>query len=86
MYETGTTRRQCAQVVVKNKRNALNNPNAGHGALIDVDYVLNSPMVSYPLTEMDISPHSDGAVVMVLAAEETAKALSDKPIWIRGIG
>ncbi len=86
LHETGTTRRQCAQVVVKNKRNALNNPNAGHGALIDVDYVLNSPMVSYPLTEMDISPHSDGAVVMVLAAEETARALSDKPIWIRGIG
>jgi acetyl-CoA C-acetyltransferase len=35
---------------------------------------------------MDISPHSDGAVVVVLAEEKTAKALSDKPIWIRGIG
>jgi acetyl-CoA C-acetyltransferase len=35
---------------------------------------------------MDISPHSDGAVVVVLAEEETAKALCDKPIWIRGIG
>jgi len=86
LFETGTTREQCAKVVVKNKKNALNNPYAGHGALIDTDYVLNSEVISYPLTQMDISPHSDGAVVVVLAEEETAKALSDKPIWIRGIG
>ncbi|NIQ39929.1 MAG: acetyl-CoA acetyltransferase, partial [Proteobacteria bacterium] len=39
-----------------------------------------------PLTQMDISPNSDGAVVVVLAEEKTAKTLSDKPIWIRGIG
>ncbi len=86
MYETGTTREQIAKVVVKNKRNALTNDLAAHGVLIDLDYVLHSEVVSYPLTQMDISPHSDGAVVMVLAEEETAKALSKKPIWIRGIG
>ncbi len=86
MYETGTTREQIARVVVKNKRNALTNDLAAHGVLIHMDYVLNSEIVSYPLTRMDISPHSDGAVVMVLAEEETAKALSEKPIWIRGIG
>lgn len=86
LYETGTTREQCAKVVVKNKKNALNNPLAGHGALIDSDYVLNSEVVSFPLTQMDISPHADGAVVVVLAEEKTARALSDKPVWIRGIG
>jgi len=86
LYETGATRKQCAQVVVKNKRNALNNSFAGHGALIDCEYVLNSQVISFPLTQMDISPHSDGAVVMVLAEENTAKRLSEKPIWIRGIG
>ncbi len=86
MYETGTTREQIARVVVKNKRNALTNDLAAHGVLINMDYVLNSEIVSYPLTRMDISPHSDGAVVMVLAEEETAKALSEKPIWVRGIG
>ncbi|MBM4330400.1 MAG: acetyl-CoA acetyltransferase [Deltaproteobacteria bacterium] len=86
LYETGTTREQCAKVVVKNKRNALSNPLAGHGVLIDANYVLKSETVSFPLTRMDISPHSDGAVVLVLAEEKRAKALSDKPIWIRGIG
>ena len=46
MYETGTTREQCAKVVVKNKRNALNNPYAGHSVLIETDYVLNSEVIS----------------------------------------
>ncbi len=86
LYETGTTREQCARVVVKNKRNALNNPLAGHGTSTHSDSVLHSEVVSFPLTQMDISPHSDGAVVVVLAEEETARALSDKPIWVRGIG
>jgi acetyl-CoA C-acetyltransferase len=86
LYETKTTREQCAKVVVKNKLNALNNSYAGHGAKITIEDVLNSEIVSYPLTRLDISPSSDGAVVMVLASEETAKKLSKKPIWIRGVG
>lgn len=86
LYESKTTRKQCAKVVVKNKRNALINPYAGHGAKIAVEDVLNSEIVSYPLTRLDISPNSDGAVVMVLASKETAKKLTDKPVWIRGVG
>jgi acetyl-CoA C-acetyltransferase len=85
-HETGTTREQCAQVVVKNKRNAMFNPFAGHGCDLTLDYVLDSPMVSAPLCEMDISPYADGAVVIVMATADTALALSDKPIWVRGIG
>lgn len=86
LHESGSTREQCAQVVVKNKRNALFNPLAGHGCDLTLDYVMQSPMVSYPLSELDISPYSDGAVIIVMATSEMALALSDKPIWIRGIG
>jgi len=86
LYESGATREQCAKVVVKNKKNALTNPLAGHGVQIDLECVLDSECISFPLTHMDISPTSDGAVVVVLAEEKTAKSLSDKPVWIRGIG
>jgi acetyl-CoA C-acetyltransferase len=86
LYETGTTREHCARVVVKNKRNAMFNPLANHGCDLTQQYVLDAPMVSFPLTELDISPYSDGAVVIVMATAETALALSDKPIWVRGIG
>lgn len=86
LYETGTTREQCAQVVVKNRKNALWNPSAGHGVSLRKEEVLASPMISYPLSSLDISPHSDGAIVIILAAAERAKALCQKPIWIEGMG
>jgi acetyl-CoA C-acetyltransferase len=85
MHETGTSRRQCANVVVKNRLNALDNPLAGHGTVLDVEYVLDSEMVSWPLTRMDVSQYSDGAIVLVLAKESTARALRGDPVWIRGI-
>lgn len=85
LHETGTTRRQCASVVVKNRRNALDNPLAGFGTKVDEDYVLGSEMVTFPLTRMDISQFADGAVVLVLARESTAKALKGNPVWVRGV-
>jgi len=85
LYETGTIREQCARVVVKNKRNAMFNPLAGYGCDLPLEYVLTSEMVSYPLTELDISQYSDGAVVIVMAKADVAKSLSKKPIWVRGI-
>jgi acetyl-CoA C-acetyltransferase len=86
LHETGTTREQCAQVIVKNKRNAMFNPLAGHGCDLSLDYVLESEMVSYPLTELDISPYSDGGVLIVMANAEVARDICKKPIWVRGIG
>jgi acetyl-CoA C-acetyltransferase len=83
---TGASREQCALVVAKNKRNALYNPIAAYGANIAVEAVLESDMVAYPLSRLDMSPHADGAVVMVLAGKERAEELSDLPIWIRGVG
>jgi acetyl-CoA C-acetyltransferase len=73
-------------VVAKNKLNALYNPVAAHGASIEVEDVLRSEMVSDPLSRMDMSPHADGAVVMVLASKEQAEELSNLPIWVRGVG
>jgi acetyl-CoA C-acetyltransferase len=85
MYETGTTRRQCAQVVVKNRHNGLHNPLAGHGSIVDLDFVLDAEPVSFPLSRMDIAQYSDGAIVLVLAKESTARALKGTPVWVRGI-
>lgn len=86
MYETKTTKEQCATVVVKNRRNALSNPYAAYGAKLTIDDVLNSEMMFYPLSRLDMSAPADGAIVMVLASEERARRLTDNPIWIRGVG
>lgn len=86
LYETKTTKKQCAHVVVKNKRNALDNPFAAYGAAITLNQVLEAEPYFYPLGKLDISPLADGCVVMVLASENVAKKLTDNPVWIKGVG
>ncbi len=86
LWATGATRQQCAQVVAKNKRNALYNPAAAYGASLEPDAVLEAEIIAYPLGQQDISPHADGAIVLVLAAEEVALSLDSDPIWIQGVG
>jgi acetyl-CoA C-acetyltransferase len=86
LHDTGTTRDHCAAVVVKNRRNALQNPTAAYGADLTLDQVMASGVVASPLSRLEISDHADGAVVMVLAEETTARRLSPHPVWVRGVG
>ena len=84
--ESGTTEEGCAHVVVKNKKNAMRNPLAGHEGDLTVDQVMQSQPMFEPLKKLDIAPLSDGAVVLILASEEKVKELTDTPVWIKGIG
>lgn len=86
LHASSATREQCAQVVAKNKYNALFNPAAAYGAAVSVDSLLRSDMISYPLSESDMAPHADGSIVVVLASADVARGLTKRPIWIRGIG
>ena len=86
LYDTGATEEHCALVVEKNKRNALANPLASYGAAITADDVLASRPLFEPLKELDVAPLADACIVMVLAAEEVAKKLTDTPIWVLGMG
>jgi len=86
LHETGNTRQHCAAVVVKNRFNALRNPSAPYGADLTLNDVLYGPPLSWPLGRRETSKEADGAIVMVLASEKAAKTLSEKPVWIRGIG
>jgi acetyl-CoA C-acetyltransferase len=86
LFETGTSREQCAAVAVKNRRNALRNSLASFGADLTIEDVLDGPPLSSPLGMREAAEHVDGAIVMVLASEEKARSLSDKPVWIEGMG
>jgi acetyl-CoA C-acetyltransferase len=80
------TEDQIAEVVVKNKNNALLNPSAPYGAKMTVEDVLNSPMVFDPMRSIEIAKLSDGAVVFVLARDDIARELTDMPVWVKGVG
>ena len=86
MYKYGISAEQCAKVVVKNRRNATNNPYAQSPMELRVEDVLNSPMLAYPLRFLDTKPVSDGACAIILANEEKTRRFTDKPVWIKGMG
>jgi len=79
-------RNDCARVVVKNRGGALRNPVAAYPAKIELDEVLASEEAFSPLKRLEMSAPADGAVVVVLASEEKAKELAERPIWIDGMG
>ena len=86
MQAHGYTKEDIAQVAVKNKKNALDHPSAQLGAEITVEDVLNSEIMAWPVNRFDVSPTSDGAVALVLASEDVARRVTEKPVWIDGVG
>jgi acetyl-CoA C-acetyltransferase len=86
METYGITKADIAQVSVKNKKNAMDHPSAQIPQKITVEDVLNSETLCWPVNRLDISPASDGAAAIVLASERVARRLTDKPVWIDGIG
>lgn len=86
MHEFGTTVEQLAKVSIKNHGNAMHNPYSQSPMELTVKDVRASPMVSYPLTRLDVCTMSDGAAVAILASEEKAFEITDKPVEITAIG
>jgi acetyl-CoA C-acetyltransferase len=86
MQTYGITKADIAQVSVKNKRNAMDHPSAQIPQDITVQDVLDSETLCWPVNRLDISPASDGAAAIILASERVARRLTDKPVWIDGIG
>ncbi|AAT43773.1 thiolase domain-containing protein [Picrophilus oshimae] len=86
MYEFGTTVEQMAMVSVKNHGNAIYNKFAQSPMKLTVDDVRKSPMVSTPLTRLDICNMSDGAACLILASKDKAYSITDKPVKIEAIG
>ncbi len=87
MTRYGLSKRDIALVAVKNKRNAADHPAALLGdPNITVEDVLNSEVLAWPVQRLDVSPISDGAVAIVMAAEHVARRVTNKPVWVEGVG
>jgi acetyl-CoA C-acetyltransferase len=84
MHKYGTTEAQYANVVVRARRNALNNPSAHLKGAIDIDAVLNSPRISWPYKLFDICPRSAGAAAVVVTTEALARERCTRPAFITG--
>jgi len=86
MHTYGIRNEEIALVSVKNKRNALDHPAAQVASAVTLEDVLASEVIAWPVHRLMVSPVSDGAAAIVLAAEDVAKRLTDRPVWVEGIG
>ncbi len=74
-------------IAAKDLANAALNPNQARRLEgITSDKVASSDCLYEPLRELHCYPPTDGGCVMLLASEKRAKELTDKPVWVLGIG
>ncbi len=86
MHEYGTTHEQLLQVAIKNHHYGALNPNAMFQKEITLEKALASDDVASPLCVYDCCANADGAACLILAGEETAKAMASAPVWLDGVG
>jgi acetyl-CoA acetyltransferase len=85
MLDSGkATERDFAEVAVRNRAQAKNNPYAQITGDFDVDAILAEPCIVSPLRKHDCPPITDGVCAMILAADDRARSISGRPAWIRG--
>ena len=86
MQVHGLSLEDIALVSVKNKKNALGHPSAQLAREVTLEEVVDSEVMAWPVRRLMVSPPSDGAGAVVLVSEDVARRVSEKPVWIEGVG
>lgn len=86
LAETQVDERLLARVVCRNKKNGLKTPYGQDCRPTEIEQVLSSPYVSWPLRKEFIVPESDGACALVLQSGESLRTTAVAPAWVVGLG
>ncbi len=89
MEKYGISAEDIAKIAVKNRKNAAKNPLAlaeAQNPNITAQEVLNSDIYADPVRELMFAQPCDGIAALLLAPEQQAKKITDKPVWITGVG
>jgi acetyl-CoA C-acetyltransferase len=84
--KTGISDAQLADIVVAARKNAALNPCIKGLEAVTAEQVMASDMLADPIRRLHAYPVTDGAVGLVLAAEDIALSITDRPVWITGTG
>ncbi|MEX0784797.1 MAG: thiolase family protein [Dehalococcoidia bacterium] len=85
-YEYGLKPEQLAKIAVDQRTNAVANPKAVFRTPIDIDDVLNSPMIVDPLHMLEIVMPCFGGAAVVVTSRQRAKRAKNRPAYIVGGG
>src|SRR5699024_4709750 len=79
-------RESLGRVAVKNHKNGVDNPHAQFQKAVDLDTVLESPIVADPLRLYDFCPITDGSAALLFCPESVAREYTDEYAVISGVG
>jgi len=86
MHDHGIEPLTLAQVAEKAFLNGELNPNAWRRTPWSAEQVLDSPMVSDPLTQYMLCSPGEGAAALIVCRAERAGRLDAKPVFLRSVG
>jgi acetyl-CoA acetyltransferase len=86
LEEYDAPRESLGKVAVKNHQNGLDNPHAQFRKDVDLETVLDSPVVADPLRLYDFCPITDGSAALLLCPESIAEEYTDDYVVVSGIG
>ena len=79
------TERELAEIAATRQEAALQNERVELPSAKNADEIMDEPYLASPLRPSTGARVTDGAAVVILAAEREAKKLCERPAWIRGI-
>ena len=85
MARTGVDDRALAEVSARNRTAGARNPDNQTRQAASADELQRTPWVVEPLRAGYLPPVGETATCMILATEEKAASLCDRPVWIHGV-
>ena len=86
LHEYDAPRSSLGRVAVKNHSNGVDNPHAQFRKEVDLETVLESPIVADPLRLYDFCPITDGSAALLFCPESVAKEYAEEYAVVSGIG
>ncbi len=86
MHEHELSVEQLGKIAVSNRYHASLHPGAIYREPFDLDDYMASPVLSDPIRLFDCVPIVNGGLAYIVTSAETAKKVSDRPVYVRGFG
>jgi acetyl-CoA acetyltransferase len=82
MAQFGISKQTLGRVAEKSFRNGALAEHAWRRSPVDLDTILNAPMVNDPLTKFMFCSPAEGGVALILASEKKIRELGIKPVYL----
>jgi len=82
----GSTEKDLALIRVKAAKYGALNEKAVYRKGVELEQCLTADVVASPLKRFDCCANADGSSCLIMASAEKAKEISEKPVWVMGLG